>query len=78
LAELLAWCLARRQGCPTDKSNNPSPHFRGEREGPWRDISREPAGLTRGAREGEVGTATSDLASPPHPALSPRPTGGEE
>src|SRR6266481_4158264 len=42
---------------------NPSPPFRGEREGPAR-------------REGEVGGAAYRFVGPPHPALSPRPAGG--
>jgi urease accessory protein len=46
---------------------NPSPPFRGEREGPvaqrW---------------EGEVGVAAARHAAPPYPSLSPRPAGGEE
>ncbi len=49
---------------PRQGVNGPSPPFRGEREGPaeW---------------EGEVGTAVHQLGGPPHPALSPRPAGGE-
>jgi len=43
---------------------SPSPPFRGEREGPAK-------------REGEVGGAAIRFAGPPHPALSPRPAGGE-
>ncbi len=47
---------------------SPSPPFRGEREGPRRDR----------AGEGEVGGAANRLVGPPHPALSPRPAGGED
>jgi CelD/BcsL family acetyltransferase involved in cellulose biosynthesis len=46
---------------------SPSPPFRGEREGPRRDS----------AWEGEVGSAADWCDGPPHPALSPRPAGGE-
>jgi hypothetical protein len=52
------------QECPADKS--PSPPFRGEREGP------NPQGW-----EGEVGGLADQHLGPPHPALSPRPAGGE-
>jgi integrase/recombinase XerC len=46
------------------RADNPSPPFRGEREGPAQ-------------REGEVGGAAKRHIGPPHPALSPRPAGGE-
>ena len=56
--------------CPRQGVNiqaeGPSPPFRGEREGP------NPKGW-----EGEVGAAADPLVDPPHPALSPRPAGGE-
>src|SRR5438477_5082042 len=53
-------------GCPPadTRSKSPSPPFRGEREGPAQ-------------REGEVGGAANRIVGPPHPALSPRPAGGE-
>jgi error-prone DNA polymerase len=55
------------EGAAERFSKNPSPPFRGEREGPvaqrW---------------EGEVGDVTSHLIGPPHSTLSPRPAGGEE
>jgi len=44
----------------------PSPPFRGEREGPVAE-----------RWEGEVGGTANQLIGPPHPALSPRPAGGE-
>ena len=47
--------------------NGPSPPLRGEREGP------NPQGW-----EGEVGGAADQHVGPPHPALSPRPAGGED
>ena len=37
----------------------------GEREGPRRDVSRKPSGLTRGAGEGEVGDADEPRLPPP-------------
>jgi hypothetical protein len=49
---------------PADTS--PSPPFRGEREGP------DPQGW-----EGEVGGTRNRNVGLPHPALSPRPAGGE-
>ena len=48
------------------RGTGPSPPFRGEREGP------SPQGW-----EGEVGGAANRVVGPPHPALSPRPAGGE-
>ena len=52
--------------CCSGHGKSPSPPFRGEREGPvaqrW---------------EGEVGQAANRPGGPPHPALSPRPAGGE-
>ena len=50
----------------SSRKHDPSPRFRGEREGP------NPQGW-----EGEVGGATNRLVGPPHPPLSPRPAGGE-
>src|SRR5712671_5866431 len=44
----------------------PSPPFRGEREGPVAE-----------RWEGKVGGTANQLIGPPHPALSPRPAGGE-
>jgi len=44
----------------------PSPPLRGEREGP---VAKQ--------GEGEVGGAVPPTLGPPHPALSPRPAGGE-
>jgi heme a synthase len=44
----------------------PSPPLRGEREGP---VAKQ--------GEGEVGDAVPPTLGPPHPALSPRPAGGE-
>jgi hypothetical protein len=49
------------------REKSPSPPFRGEREAP------NPEGW-----EGEVGGAANRLVGPPHPALSPRPAGGED
>jgi len=48
----------------SSRLQKPSPPFRGEREGPPK-------------REGEVGGAANRFVGPPHPALSPRPAGGE-
>jgi hypothetical protein len=50
---------------PLDQGMSPSPPFRGEREGPAK-------------QEGEVGGAANRSVGPPHPALSPRPAGGED
>ena len=56
--------IARSRQAGPDKSH--SPPFSGEREGPaakrW---------------EGEVGNAANQPGGPPHPALPPRPAGGE-
>src|SRR5205823_889523 len=49
------------------RMQNPSPPFRGEREGPAR----------ASAWEGEVGSAADWGIGPPHPTLSPRPAGAE-
>src|SRR5205823_11746776 len=57
-------CVVRRFGVG---DQSPSPPFRGEREGPGRDR----------AGEGEVGSAANRFVGSPHPALSPRPAGGE-
>src|ERR1700730_3565550 len=56
---------------------SPSPPFRGERAGP---AACEPSahGLDARGREGEVGGAAARWVGLPHPALSPRPAGGEE
>jgi len=45
---------------------SPSPPFRGESEGPAPQ-----------AWEGEAGVSPVSPYGPPHPALSPRPAGGE-
>jgi hypothetical protein len=51
---------------PLDYGVSPSPPLRGEREGPVAE-----------RREGEVGGTAILLLGPSHPALSPRPAGGE-
>ena len=55
------------QGARERFAKNPSPPFRGEREGP-----------ALKAREGEVGNAEPGSSAPLTPTLSPRPAGGEE
>jgi branched-chain amino acid transport system ATP-binding protein len=50
---------------PQDAGRNPSPPFRGEREGPAQ-------------REGEVGGAAVRYVGSAHPTLSPRLAGGED
>ena len=64
-----------------DDCKNPSPPFRGEREGPLAHrrcaIRQAHARVRRKGREGEVGGAANRFVGPPHPALSPRPAGGE-
>ncbi len=59
---IIVWARHRLQ----IRERGPSPPFRGEREGP-----------APKAWEGEVGDAADPLVGPPHPALSPRPAGGE-
>ena len=53
---------------------NPSPPFRGEREGPG---AQRRESLPRTRSGGEVGGAAAPIVGPPHPALSPRPAGRE-
>src|SRR6266853_1080206 len=61
---------------------SPSPPVRGEREGPLahrRCATRQAhARVRREGREGEVGDAANRFVDPPHPALPPRPAGGED
>ena len=68
---LILWTALNLLRHPPEDSRElparPSPPFRGEREGP---IAEQ--------WEGEVGAAAAPLVGPPHPALSPRPAGGEE
>ncbi len=73
LAEL-AW-----QGAAERFFQNPSPPFRGEREGPGPHPSPPPlAGEGMGGGwEGEVGEAEPGSPAPLTPTLSPRPAGGE-
>src|SRR5260370_15198677 len=67
---LRAWfemnCIGGDELPPEIRPKSPSPPFWGEREGP-----------TPEAWEGEVGGAADQDIGPPHPALSPRPAGGE-